>query len=248
MKKIKLVLIITTVVALQSCEKKEIQSEEMLVENIKETPVGVVFNEEVGEWQAKDDGYERFLWEEGIENQKSNKALGGQILSETDVILGPELYEVEHFFSQGGYILTGIGFRAASGSITTMRLERRYLYENGDLGVRYASNHGTVPNWGLEVWYAVPDGHAIVGFGARIINANVTTLHVYYMEIDSNARFVGAIKTAKVGSVPLFNLELSLTPGNGFAYDLFRTAITGVGVREYNDNLYGVKLRIGQLK
>lgn len=217
----------------------------MLVSSCQDDPVSPISSEEPV--ADMNDGYERVEWVDS--GTKENGRIGGQIVDEVEVVIGSTPgYEVDHVLTQPGYIITGIGMRLDRDNVTTMRLERRFLNSDGTLGTRQFSNHGSDPTHPLEAWYAVPNGFAIVGVGVRAAGSDLTTLHVHYRAINSNARLTGEVLTAKRGSLPNHQLELDMIAGNEGAFDFDRTVATGFGFRVKNGDFTVIKQYAGELK
>lgn len=175
------------------------------------------------------------------------KTLGSVIVDETDRFFGVSPY---HALETDGilpsdYVLTGIGLRAASSTVTTMVLEGRKVNLDGSMGARVRFYYGSEPNHALEVWLSVPDGCVIYGFGARAAGNDFTTLSVTYRTLNSNLRLSG-MQTIRTGTEPNHALEASYTLPAEF--DPERSIVTGVGTRLHESDFNTLKVTIGTLK
>ncbi len=67
-----------------------------------------------------------------------------------------------------GYVITGLGARAAGDNITTMRIRICPLLPDGSLGEPEEMLSGWEPDAGLEANIDLPEGYVATGFGGRI--------------------------------------------------------------------------------
>lgn len=71
------------------------------------------------------------------------------------------------FTCEEGHVLTGVGARAWAENITTLRVRCHKLNADGTLSSPSEHRAGTEPDKGLEVTLDAPEGHVVVGIGAR---------------------------------------------------------------------------------
>jgi len=195
-----------------------------------------------------EDGYYRELWKDEYANM--NGRVGGQLVDETSATApGSNTFDIDYVLPYAGYVLTGIGIASNHDKVKTLHLERRYLNADGSMGTRYLSKHGSKPNDALEnAFYSVPDGYVIVGLGGGIKDGDIKRLDVHYMEIgmvNGHPRLVGQVLT--MSQRPDKPIEREVIPGN-MGYDINRSVITGVALKEGNDNLHSLKLYFAYLK
>ncbi len=217
--------------------------------------VDVVIDPETGEPVATNfDLYPALDWSEKNDAALNSASIGGQIIHEFSQNLGTapnNALEVFHNLPPG-YALTGIGLRISNDNVTTMVIEQRFINDNGSLGPRYRTYHGTAPNHQLEVWYAVPEGYLITGLGIRVNNGNVTTLRVYHQKIDESSTTNNIVlddfrRITSVGTAPTHPLEIDFET-RLFTSIPHRTVLTGIGFRCNNDNITTLKAQLGYLQ
>lgn len=145
-----------------------------------------------------------------------------------------------------GYLLTGVGIRAASKTVTTLVCEGRFLNSNGTMGQRKRFRSGSEPNHDLEVWWAAPDNHAITGFGTRMYEKSIYTMRVDYRRIsrvNNKLRLTENVKTAKVGKEPNHSLEVYYSPPPNHNPD--RSVFCGLGLRAKDKSIFTMMALIG---
>jgi hypothetical protein len=67
-----------------------------------------------------------------------------------------------------GYVITGMGARAAADNVTTLMLRVAPLLADGTLGEPEKLRGGWEPDAGLEAEIRLPEGYVATGLGARI--------------------------------------------------------------------------------
>jgi len=79
-----------------------------------------------------------------------------------------------------GFVMTGMGARAAAGHLTTLMLRVAPLLPDGTLGEPEEMRAGREPDADLEAEIRLPPGHVATGFGARITpGGDVKTLALW---------------------------------------------------------------------
>lgn len=142
--------------------------------------------------------------------------------------------------------VVGVGARAKPGKVTTLRVQTRELKANGTLGSLREYRSGSNPNHNLEVWCQAPIGHLLTGLGSRIHNGDVTTMRIYYRRYNPNQRkLVGPVYSKGCGSSPNHALERRIVSWEEFTLPTRedRAVITGLSMRELNDDLNSLRLR-----
>jgi hypothetical protein len=241
MKKLFYIIGLALICFLFSCEKEQdivpMNGDEKIQPSAEANPEEIIIvpiNPLTGEPEVQN-----FDFEDAVQDAENIfKAVGGQIIDDQEIRLGSDPnhgLEVDGRLP-AGYVLTGIGARVNDGRITTLVMEGRYVNSDGTMGTRMKYRFGTEPNHGLEVWYSVPNQCVITGFGGRISDNNITTMHLRYRELNSNLRLSDSYNTVKVGSAPNHSLEANFLPIN-YSLDVSRIVLTRVGMREASSNL-----------
>lgn len=141
---------------------------------------------------------------------------------------------------------TGIGARVYKGRVVGIKLAFRRIEADGSLT---DSDYIMCGNGPIEAWVEAPEGELIVGIGGTIYKDNIHRLKIVHApwNIEDKAidRNYGVIYS-RTGE----NLEKDIDLRN-YPSDLIsekRTVITGVGLREFKDNLTAISLRLGAVE
>ena len=146
------------------------------------------------------------------------------------------------------YALTGIGGRVASNptAVTTLHLAGRKIHPDGSLGEDELKQFGSHPDNMLEVWCPAPPGKFIVGAGFRVRDFNLTTIHIWTRSWDPALRkLTGPERLDRCGLIPdsipevEFNASGIYDPGDPL---LDKALISGIGLRENNDNMQNMRI------
>jgi hypothetical protein len=144
--------------------------------------------------------------------------------------------EASYFPNPNGrlYAITSIGLRMKKGNIVTMRIGRREVLANRQLGPEERLRFGSNPDGGIEREVVLPPGWVTTGFMVRGKDDKITHLGL-------RARFLSG---SGLGSEQIFpagccsHIEANATVSPGFV-------LTGVGFRAHEDNVrwYGLSQR-----
>jgi hypothetical protein len=133
-----------------------------------------------------------------------------------------------------GYVITGLGARAAGDNVTTVRLRIQPLRADGTLGESEVIRAGWEPDAGLEANVDLPEGYVATGFGARIAPEwDVKTLAVWGRPLLPDGT-LGEEKEFRGGIQPEGGLEekVMLEPGR---------VLTSAGLRCSLNDVKGIR-------
>ncbi len=140
-----------------------------------------------------------------------------------------------------GYVVTGLGSRAAGDNITTMRLRVQPLLANGTLGEARVMRGGWELDAGLEANVDLPPGWVATGFGARIAPEwDVKTLAVWGRPLQADGA-LGEEKEFRAGIQPDGGLEKTVRLDAG-------RVLTGAGLRCSLNDVKGIRATSARLR
>lgn len=166
--------------------------------------------------------------------------------------VGNSRYEIDYKLPFG-YILTGIGVRAHSDEIRTVRLIARQIRPDGSLGPREEFRTGPAKDADVELMVEAPPGNAIINIGANIDRRGPASQDFKYLMIqyrpigrtsDGRLALNGPIRTSWANNVQ-GPLEATCRPDVAGPEN---SPITGIAMRESGDSLTGLGIYYGQLK
>ncbi len=166
--------------------------------------------------------------------------------------VGNGRYEIDYQLPFG-YILTGIGVRAHSDEIRTVRLIARQIRPDGSLGPSEEFRTGPAKDADVELRVEAPPGSAIINIGADIdrrgpASQDFTKLMIQHRSIgrlsDGRLALNGPIRTSWANNVQ-GPLEATCRPDVAGPEN---SPITGIAMRESGDSLTGLGIYYGQLK
>lgn len=136
-----------------------------------------------------------------------------------------------------GFVVTGLGFRAAYDNITTMHCRYHRLLPNGKLGEAKEVHLGSEPNHACEAKVLLPDGWVAVGFGAAgEPEWDVTVLRIWARRLNTDGT-LGEMKTYSDG----------FKPDRGCEREIILTEpdrmMVGAGLRFHQNNIQGIYCR-----
>jgi len=140
-----------------------------------------------------------------------------------------------------GYVITGVGARAAGDNVTTIWIQIRPLLADGTLGPAEEMLSGWEPDAGLEAQIALPDGYVATGFGARIAPEwDVKTLAVWGRPLLPDGT-LGEEKEFRAGVEPKGGLEKRVNLEHG-------RVLLSVGLRCAFNDVAGISARSAALR
>lgn len=103
-------------------------------------------------------------------------------------------------------VLAGIGARAHTGNITTLRVWTRDILPNGRMAEPREHRFGPDPNHPLEALVMVPDPGVIIGWGLRANPGDVTHAMAWYGNLERNDQSAGASLFGQVSQITPFSV------------------------------------------
>jgi len=136
-----------------------------------------------------------------------------------------------------GYVVTGLGFRAAYDNITTMHCRYHRLLPNGKLGEVKEVHLGSEADHACEAKVMLPDGWVAVGFGAAgEPEWDVTVLRIWARRLNADGT-LGEMKTYSDGFKPDRGCEREIILGDP------DRMIVGAGLRFHHNDIQGIYCR-----
>jgi hypothetical protein len=140
-----------------------------------------------------------------------------------------------------GYVITGIGARAAGDNVTTLRIRIQPLEADGSLGQAEEMLGGWESDAGLEANIDLPEGYVATGFGARIAPEwDVKTFAVWGRPLRPDGT-LGEEEEFRAGVEPQGGLEkrVRLAPGR---------VLIAAGLRCASNDVAGISARSALLQ
>ncbi len=135
-----------------------------------------------------------------------------------------------------GFVITGIGARAARDNVTTLRLRVAPVSSDGTLGESEFLVGGWETDAGLEAAIDLPDGFVATGFGARIAPEwDVKTLAVWGRPLSADGT-LGEEKEFRAGVEPRGGLERKVRLPHG-------RVLSAIGLRCHLNDVAGISAR-----
>ena len=142
-------------------------------------------------------------------------------------------------------VVVGVGARVSSGAVRGIRLGYKSVMSDGSLGSTQYIQCGN----GYEEYIEAPDGNVLVGVGARISSDDIQGIKIVSAPWNSDLKIIDHVYTTQnTRNSTEEYIDLRTYQSEFILLSDDHSVITGVGMREKNDNMAGLTIRVGWIE